>query len=155
MGYDIADYKAIDPIYGSVEDIDVLISELKKRGMKLMMDLVVNHTSDEVQDKHFNACRLPRSHFRLVGFANRRQHAWFRESRSSLTSPKRDWYIWKKPRQDAAGNPLPPNNWSQILGEANSAWTYDTKTNEYFLSLFTPEQPDLNWENAEVREAVQ
>lgn len=69
-------------------------------------------------------------------------------------NPKRSWYIWKKPRRDSSGNPLPPNNWSQILGEANSAWTYDAKTDEYFLSLFTPEQPDLNWENPEVRAAV-
>ncbi|KAL6718046.1 hypothetical protein ACLMJK_004131 [Lecanora helva] len=105
MGYDIADYKAIDPIYGTIEDVDHLTSELKKRGMKLMMDLVVNHTSDE-------------------------------------------------PRRDSSGNPLPPNNWAQILGEANSAWTYDPATDEYFLSLFTPEQPDLNWENPEVRAAV-
>ncbi len=72
-----------------------------------------------------------------------------------MTNPKRSWYIWKKPRRDSAGNPLPPNNWSQILGEANSAWTYDPATDEYFLSLFTPEQPDLNWENPEVRAAVQ
>ncbi|KAF6234433.1 hypothetical protein HO173_007466 [Letharia columbiana] len=128
MGYDIADYKSIDPIYGTIEDVDNLVSELKKRGMKLMMDLVVNHTSDE--------------------------HEWFRQSRSSLTNPNRSWYIWKKPKRDAAGNPLPPNNWSQILGEANSAWTYDAKTDEYYLSLFTPEQPDLNWENPEVRAAV-
>ena len=84
----------------------------------------------------------------------RRQHAWFLESRSSVANPKRSWYIWKKPRRDSSGNPLPPNNWSQILGEANSAWTYDAKTEEYFLSLFTPEQPDLNWENPEVRTAV-
>lgn len=71
-----------------------------------------------------------------------------------MSSPKRSWYIWKKPKRDAAGNPLPPNNWSQILGDANSAWTYDAHTDEYFLSLFTPEQPDLNWENPEVRAAV-
>lgn len=82
------------------------------------------------------------------------QHPWFLDSRSSLGSPKRSWYIWKKPRRDNNGNPLPPNNWAQILGEANSAWTYDSKTDEYYLSLFTPEQPDLNWENPEVRAAV-
>ncbi|KAI9878609.1 MAG: hypothetical protein M1830_000428 [Pleopsidium flavum] len=128
MGYDIADYKAIDPIYGTIEDVDHLIAELKKRGMKLMMDLVVNHTSD--------------------------QHDWFLESRKSLHNPKRDWYIWKKAKRDKDGNPEPPNNWSQILGEANSAWTYDKTTDEYFLSLFTPEQPDLNWENPDVRAAV-
>lgn len=129
MGYDIADYKQIDPCYGSLEDVDVLIAELKKRDMRLMMDLVVNHTSE--------------------------QHAWFLESRSSKDSPKRDWYIWRKPKSIGAdGKPEPPNNWAQILGDANSAWTYDDVTGEYYLSLFTPEQPDLNWENPEVRAAV-
>ncbi|KAI5203661.1 glycoside hydrolase [Aureobasidium subglaciale] len=128
MGYDIADYKDIDPVYGSLEDVDNLISELKKRDMKLMMDLVVNHTSD--------------------------QHAWFLESRSSKQSSKRDWYIWKPAKYDKDGNRQPPNNWSMILGEENSAWTYDEKTDEYYLSLFTAEQPDLNWENPDVREAV-
>jgi oligo-1,6-glucosidase len=129
MGYDIADYKQIDPIYGSLENVDHLIAELKKRSMKLMMDLVVNHTSNE--------------------------HPWFLESRSSKTNPKRDWYIWKPPKSvSEAGTSEPPNNWAQILGEANSAWTYDTVTGEYYLSVFTPEQPDLNWENPEVREAV-
>ncbi|ETS83634.1 hypothetical protein PFICI_05510 [Pestalotiopsis fici W106-1] len=129
MGYDIADYKMIDPCYGTLEDVDVLIAELKKRDMKLMMDLVVNHTSNE--------------------------HAWFLESRSSKENPKRDWYIWRKPKSVGAdGKPEPPNNWAQILGEANSAWTYDEVTGEYYLSLFTPEQPDLNWENPEVRAAV-
>ena len=129
MGYDIADYKDIDPAYGSLADVDELIAELKKRDMKLMMDLVVNHTSNE--------------------------HAWFLESRSSKTNPKRDWYIWKPAKSISGGGvPEPPNNWAQILGEANSAWTWDTETQEYYLSLFTPEQPDLNWENPDVREAV-
>jgi oligo-1,6-glucosidase len=127
MGYDIADYLDIDPAYGTLADVDELIAELKKRGMKLMMDLVVNHTSN--------------------------MHEWFLESRSSKSNPKRDWYIWKPPRV-VDGNPQPPNNWAQILGEANSAWTYDEKTGEYYLSVFTPEQPDLNWENPEVRQAV-
>lgn len=76
------------------------------------------------------------------------------ESRSSRSSPKRSWYIWKDPKRDNDGKAQPPNNWSQILGEANSAWTYDEKTDQYFLSLFTPEQPDLNWENLDVRAAV-
>jgi len=96
--------------------------------MKLVMDLVVNHTSNE--------------------------HAWFLESRSSLDNPKRDWYIWKKPKYNASGNPQPPNNWGQCLGENNSAWIYDATTQEYYFAAFTPEQPDLNWENAEVRAAV-
>ncbi|KAJ4368401.1 hypothetical protein N0V83_006758 [Neocucurbitaria cava] len=128
MGYDIADYEDIDPSYGTLADVDNLIKEVKKRDMKLVMDLVVNHTSDE--------------------------HAWFLDSRSSKGSAKRDWYIWKPAKYDADGNRQPPNNWAQILGEANSAWTWDEKTQEYYLSLFTPEQPDLNWENPAVREAV-
>ncbi|KAH5604360.1 hypothetical protein HBI45_110260 [Parastagonospora nodorum] len=128
MGYDIADYEDIDPSYGTLADVDNLIAELKKRDMKLVMDLVVNHTSEE--------------------------HAWFLDSRSSKTSSKRDWYIWKPAKYDADGNRQPPNNWAQILGEANSAWTWDEKTQEYYLSLFTPEQPDLNWENPAVRAAV-
>ncbi|KAL8953074.1 MAG: hypothetical protein Q9222_001067 [Ikaeria aurantiellina] len=128
MGYDISDYKTIDPIYGTNEDVDRLVSDLKARNMKLMMDLVVNHTSD--------------------------QHAWFLESRSSKSNPKRSWYIWKDPKRGQDGKPQPPNNWSQILGEANSAWTHDEKTDQYYLSLFTPEQPDLNWENPDVRAAV-
>ena len=130
MGYDIADYKSIDPKYGTLSDVDDLISALHARGMKLMMDLVVNHTSNE--------------------------HAWFEESCSSKTSAKRDWYIWKPPKghDPTTGEPLPPNNWSQLLGDANSAWTYDKASGEFYLSLFTPEQPDLNWENPSVRDAV-
>ncbi len=128
MGYDIADYKDVDPIYGTLADLDDLIAELKRRNMKLMMDLVVNHTSD--------------------------QHAWFLESRSSSKNPKRDWYIWKPPKSFGNSQPQPPNNWSSILGDAESAWTFDEETGEYFLSLFTPQQPDLNWENPDVRAAV-
>ncbi|KAK4983412.1 hypothetical protein LTR66_008835 [Elasticomyces elasticus] len=123
-----SDYEDIDPLYGSLADVDELIAGLKKRDMKLMMDLVVNHTSD--------------------------QHAWFLDSRSSKTSSKRDWYFWKPPRYDKDGNRQPPNNWAMILGEANSAWTWDEGTGEYYLSLFTAEQPDLNWQNEDVREAV-
>ena len=144
MGYDIADYKDIDPMYGSLEDVDELIAELKKREMKLMMDLVVNHTSNEV-------CDVIPGCFR----GSRVQHEWFLESRSSKSNPKRDWYFWKPPKGfTASGDPIPPNNWAQILGDANSAWTFDEKTGEFYLSLFTPEQPDLNWENEEVRAAV-
>lgn len=84
-GYDIADYKKIYPPYGTLEDVDRLIQELGRRGMKLVMDLVVNHTSD--------------------------QHPWFLESRSSKSNPKRDWYIWRKPNYDVQGKPGPPNNW--------------------------------------------
>ncbi|KAI0470245.1 glycoside hydrolase family 13 protein [Xylaria cf. heliscus] len=132
MGYDIADYKDIDSRYGTLEDVDDLISGLRERNMKLVVDLVVNHTSN--------------------------QHPWFLESRSCKDNPKRDWYIWRKPRQstesESEGHREPPNNWAQILGEANSAWKYDPVTDEYYLCLFTPEQPDLNWENPEVRAAI-
>lgn len=128
MGYDISDYKDIDPRFGTLEDVDELIRELKKRDMKLMVDLVVNHTSD--------------------------QHAWFKDSRSSKSAPKRDWYIWQPAKYSSDGTRQPPNNWSMILGEAHSAWTWDESTQEYYLALFTPEQPDLNWRNPEVRAAV-
>lgn len=129
MGYDVADYKDIDPRYGTLADVDELLAELKKRDMRLMMDLVVNHTSNE--------------------------HAWFLESKKSKTSPKRGWYHWQPAKGfEADGTPIPPNNWAQILGEANSAWTWDEGSQEFYLSLFTPEQPDLNWENPDVREAV-
>ncbi|KAF7791180.1 hypothetical protein EIP86_002191 [Pleurotus ostreatoroseus] len=126
MGYDISDYQDIDPRYGTLEDWDKLLAGVHERGMKLLMDLVVNHTSD--------------------------QHAWFRESRSSKTNPKRDWYIWRPPRYDAEGRRMPPNNWKGNF--QGSAWEYDKATEEYYLHLFVTEQPDLNWENPEVREAV-
>ncbi|KAJ7912379.1 glycoside hydrolase family 13 protein [Mycena leptocephala] len=126
MGYDISDFRNIDPRYGTLEDWDRLLAGVHARGMKLMMDLVVNHTSDE--------------------------HEWFIESKSSKTSPKRDWYIWRPPRYDEAGNRHPPNNWEAVF--QGSVWEYDSNTNEYYLHLFLSKQPDLNWENPEVRQAV-
>ncbi|KAJ1310693.1 hypothetical protein OPQ81_009219 [Rhizoctonia solani] len=126
MGYDISDYQGIDPKYGTLEDWDSLLKETHKLGMRLVMDLVVNHTSD--------------------------QHAWFKESRSSKSNPKRDWYIWRPPKFDSQGNRKPPNNWASIFG--GSAWEWDETTQEYYLHLFVTEQPDLNWENPEVRQAV-
>ncbi|EKM51645.1 glycoside hydrolase family 13 protein [Phanerochaete carnosa HHB-10118-sp] len=119
MGYDIADYESIDPRFGTLEDWDRLLEGVHKRGMKLLMDLVVNHTSD--------------------------QHAWFKD-------PKRDWYIWRSPRYDADGNRMPPNNWESIF--SGPAWEWDEETGEYYLHLFVKEQPDLNWENPDVRAAV-
>ncbi|VUC29012.1 unnamed protein product [Clonostachys rosea] len=121
MGYDISDYRAIHSTYGTLEDVENLIDGLHKRGMKLVMDLVVNHTSSE--------------------------HAWFKESRSRSGS-KRDWYIWRKPIVDEQGNRRPPNNWASIFG--GSAWSYDEESEEYYLRLFCKEQPDLNWENPAV-----
>ncbi|CAE7108312.1 unnamed protein product [Rhizoctonia solani] len=126
MGYDISDYQDVDPRYGTLEDWDELLKETHKLGMRLVMDLVVNHTSD--------------------------QHAWFKESRSSKSNPKRDWYIWRPPKFDAEGNRKPPNNWESFF--RGSAWEWDETTQEYYLHLFVKEQPDLNWENPEVRQAV-
>ncbi|KAK5734939.1 hypothetical protein LTR17_008572 [Elasticomyces elasticus] len=102
MGYDIADYRAIDPRYGTMEDIEQLIQELHRRGLKLVQDLVVEHTSD--------------------------QHEWFRQSRSSNTNAFREWYIWRKPRYGARGERQPPNNWSSYFG--GSAWEYDEASDE-------------------------
>ncbi|KAF5643578.1 glycoside hydrolase family 13 [Fusarium sp. NRRL 25303] len=126
MGYDIADYRTIHPPYGTLKDVENLITGLHQRGMKLVMDLVVNHTSD--------------------------QHVWFEESRSSLDNSKRNWYIWRKPTFDKRGNRHPPNNWASIFG--GSAWAYDGTTEEYYLRLFCEEQPDLNWENPVVVQEV-
>jgi oligo-1,6-glucosidase len=127
-GYDISDYQEIDPTFGTLSQVDELIAALRERGMRLIMDLVVNHTSDE--------------------------HPWFTESRSSIDSPKRDWYIWRSPRDGfAAGEPgAEPTNWESFF--SRPAWTLDEATGKYYLHLFAPEQPDLNWENPEVRHAV-
>jgi oligo-1,6-glucosidase len=115
-GYDISDYQDIDPLFGSLADLDELIAELHARGMKLVMDLVVNHTSDE--------------------------HPWFVESRSSRDNPKRDWYWWR----DA------PTNWESHF--SGPTWAFDEKTGQYYLHIFSAKQPDLNWENPEVRQAI-
>ncbi|KAI5256312.1 alpha-glucosidase [Aureobasidium subglaciale] len=126
MGYDISDYEAVYPPYGTVQDVEALINEVHSRGMKIILDLVVNHTSD--------------------------QHAWFKESRSSKTNPKRDWYIWKPAKYDSDGTRKPPNNWRSNFG--GSVWEWDELTQEYYLHLFCPEQPDVNWENEETRKAI-
>ncbi|MPQ44014.1 glycoside hydrolase family 13 protein [Clostridium tarantellae] len=123
-GYDISDYKDIMYEFGTMDDFNNLLKEIHKREMKLIIDLVINHTSDE--------------------------HPWFIESKSSKDSAKRDWYIWKKGKEGEEGEE--PNNWESIFG--GSVWEYDEKTKEYFLHLFTKRQPDLNWENKEVREAL-
>lgn len=120
-GYDISDYQDIMDEFGSMEDFDLLLEESHRKGMKVILDLVINHTSDE--------------------------HPWFIESRSSKESPKRDWYIW----QDSK-NGKEPNNWESIF--AGSAWKYDEATEQYYLHLFAEKQPDLNWENQQVRKAL-
>lgn len=126
MGYDISDYQKIHAAYGTMDDMNDLILQVHKRGMKLILDLVINHTSVE--------------------------HKWFQESRSSKSNPKRDWYIWKPPRYDVNGNRLPPNNWASVF--SGSAWEYDRLTDEYYLHIFAKGQPDLNWENATTRQAI-
>ncbi|MFL2060863.1 alpha-glucosidase [Marinilactibacillus psychrotolerans] len=118
-GYDISDYKAILSDFGTMEDFEALLSAVHKRGMKLIMDLVINHTSDE--------------------------HEWFIESKSSKDNTYRDFYIWK----EGADKGIPPNNWASIFG--GSAWEYDSDTKEYYLHILSKKQPDLNWENKEVR----
>ncbi|RXT06519.1 alpha-glucosidase [Ammoniphilus sp. CFH 90114] len=120
-GYDISDYYGIMPKAGSMNDFDELLDEVHKRGMKLILDLVVNHTSN--------------------------QHPWFIESRASLNNPKRDWYIWRDGKGDQ-----PPNNWRSYF--APSTWEYDSRTGQYYFHSFAVEQPDLNWENTEVREEI-
>lgn len=127
-GYDISDYFAIDPVFGSLEDFDELVTALHARGMKLVMDLVVNHTSDE--------------------------HPWFVESASGPDSPKRDWYWWRPARPGfEPGTPgAEPSNWESFF--SGPTWTYHEPSGEYYLHLFAQKQPDLNWENPEVRHAV-
>ncbi|KAG2413174.1 hypothetical protein HFD88_002363 [Aspergillus terreus] len=126
MGYDISDYEKVLPAYGTVEDVEKLIDACHQRGMKLLLDLVVNHTSD--------------------------QHKWFQESRSSKDNPKRDWYFWRPARYDQDGNRLPPTNWRGYF--AGSTWTWDEHTQEYYLHLYAKEQPDLNWDNPATRKAI-
>jgi len=121
-GYDISDYTDIDPVFGSLADLDELLAALHERGIKLVMDLVVNHTSDA--------------------------HPWFAASRSSRDDPKRDWYWWRPPAPGGGR----PNGW--ISAFSVPAWTLDETTGEYYLHLFSPRQPDLNWNNPEVRAAV-
>lgn len=126
-GYDISDYQQVDPLFGSLDDLDQLIEGLHQRGIKLVMDLVVNHTSDE--------------------------HAWFQESRDPA-SPKRDWYWWRPAREGRQpGTPgAEPTNWGSFF--SGPAWQHDPASDEYYLHLFSRRQPDLNWENPEVRQAV-
>lgn len=120
-GYDISDYQDIMDEFGTMDDFDELLEGVHSRGMKLILDLVINHTSDE--------------------------HPWFIESRSSKNNPKRNWYIWSEGKDGKE-----PNNWESIF--SGSAWKYDKATDEYFMHIFSERQPDLNWENPEVRNAL-
>ncbi|WP_050614287.1 glycoside hydrolase family 13 protein [Bacillus testis] len=120
-GYDISDYQNIMLEFGTMEDFDRLLEECHQREMKVILDLVINHTSDE--------------------------HPWFIESRSSRESEKRDWYIWRDGK-----NGREPNNWESIF--SGSAWEWDRETKAYYMHLFAAKQPDLNWENKDVRQAI-
>jgi alpha-glucosidase len=122
FGYDVADYTGIDPLFGTLADFDRLLAEAHARGMKVILDYVPNHSSDE--------------------------HPWFLESRSSRDNPKRDWYIWRDPAPDGG----PPNNWLSMFG--GGAWEWDAATGQFFLHLFDPKQPDLNWRNPAVQTAM-
>jgi alpha-glucosidase len=122
FGYDIADYIGIDPLFGTMADFDAMVDAAHSSGLKLILDLVPNHTSD--------------------------QHPWFIESRSSRDNPKRDWYIWRDPKPDGEA----PNNWLSEFG--GSAWAYDDATKQYYYHAFLAQQPDLNWRNLQVREAM-
>ena len=122
-GYDISNFTNIDPMYGTIEDLKDLLKELHAKGIKLLLDFVPNHTSEE--------------------------HPWFIESRKSKDNPKRDWYIWA----DMKDGQKPPNNWISVFG--GPAWTYDNVTDQYYFHQFASFQPDLNYRNPEVREAME
>jgi alpha-glucosidase len=122
FGYDVADYCGIDPIFGTLADFNRLLNAVHERGLKLILDFVPNHTSD--------------------------QHPWFLESRSSRDNPKRDWYLWREPAADGG----PPNNWLSNFG--GSAWEWDAATKQFYYHSFLKQQPDLNWRNPQLREAM-
>ena len=122
FGYDITDFCAVDPLFGNEDDFRHLLTEAHRRGIRIILDLVPNHTSD--------------------------RHPWFRDSSSSQTSARRDWYIWRDPGPDGG----PPNNWLSEFG--GSAWTQDAASGQFYYHAFLPSQPDLNWRNPEVRAAI-
>jgi oligo-1,6-glucosidase len=125
-GYDIRDYRKVMREFGTMQDFDDLLAGVKSRGMRMIVDLVANHTSDE--------------------------HAWFVESRKSKDNPYRDYYLWRGGKQGSSGELLPPNNFGSAF--SGSAWTLDPLTGEYYLHLFAAKQPDLNWDNPKVRDEV-
>ncbi len=122
FGYDVADYKAIDPKFGTMKDFEQLVREAKQRQIHIILDLVLNHTSD--------------------------QHQWFIDSQKSKQNPYHDFYLWRDPKPNGA----PPNNWQAIFG--GSAWEYSTELDQYYYHMFYKEQPDVNWRNPEVRNAL-
>jgi alpha-glucosidase len=126
VGYDVSDHATVDPLYGREADFDRLVAAAHERGIRIVLDLVMNHTSDE--------------------------HAWFEASRASRDGPKADWYLWRDPAgYDAAGQPLPPNNWLSWFG--GSAWAWEERRQQFYLHTFLVEQPDLNFRNPDVEAA--
>jgi alpha-glucosidase len=126
FGYDIAEFCDVDPVFGTLEDFDRLLAEAHVRGLRLIMDWVPNHTSD--------------------------RHPWFVDARSSRTAAHRDWYLWRDGR--GPGGAEPPNNWARAFG-TGPAWTFDETTRQWYLHLFLPEQPDLDWSNPAVVKAME
>ncbi len=126
FGYDISDYENIDPQYGTLKDFDRLMEEAKKRNIRVILDMVLNHTSDK--DK------------------------WFIESASSRKNKKRNWYVWSDGKPGPNGTPVPPNNWESLFG--GSAWEYMPQTKSFYYHKFYKQQPDLNWRNPEVEKAM-
>lgn len=122
FGYDVADYTNVAPEYGTMADWDELAREARKRGIRILVDFVLNHSSD--------------------------QHAWFKESRASRDNPKRDWYVWRDAKPDGS----PPSNWESIFG--GSTWQWDEKTKQYYYHIFLKEQPDVNWANPDLKNAM-
>jgi alpha-glucosidase len=126
FGYDVSDYENVDPQYGTLADLDRLIARAGKRHIRVLLDMVVNHTSD--------------------------RHPWFIESASSRTSPKHDWYVWSDGKLDAAGRRIPPNNWVSLFG--GSAWEWVPAVQQYYYHKFYRQQPDLNWRNPAVEQQM-
>jgi alpha-glucosidase len=124
FGYDVADYRDVDPLFGTREELDALVADAHARGIRVILDWVPNHTSD--------------------------RHPWFLESRATRTSPKRDWYVWRDPRPDGG----PPNDWIAAFPPSTPAWTFDPATAQYYLHLFLAAQPDLDWRNPAVVAAM-
>ena len=124
FGYDVSDYCDVDPVFGTLADFDALVETCHARGIRMVIDWVPNHTSD--------------------------QHEWFADSRSGRDSPRRDWYVWR----DGAADGGPPNDWTSQFAAVGPAWTFDEATGQWYLHSFMAEQPDLNWDNPEVEAAM-
>lgn len=122
FGYDVSDYRSVDPLFGTLDDFEALLGAAHERGLRVLMDQVFSHTSN--------------------------QHPWFLESRENRQNPRADWYVWADPRPDGA----PPNNWLSVFG--GSSWQWEPRRGQYYLHNFLREQPDLNYHNPHVQDAI-